>query len=105
MLAVDSKVSDLIFSPGRPPQVELTGDLEGVPIPGLESLTNAQIKTMADLMLEGNPSAQKIAEKAAIAVDLIRNECRISRVEWLPGLKQFQLVDGKRDGLDFSSGR
>ncbi len=29
MLAVDPKVSDLIFSPGRPPQVELTSDLFG----------------------------------------------------------------------------
>ena len=36
MLAVDSRVSDLIFSPGRPPQIELSGDLQGVQIPGLE---------------------------------------------------------------------
>lgn len=54
MLSVDSKVSDLIFSPGRPPQVELTGDLQGVPIPGLETLKPPQIKAMADLMLDGN---------------------------------------------------
>src|SRR5688572_10269574 len=54
MLAVDDKVSDLIFSPGRPPQVELTGDLQGVPIPGLELLKPAQIKAVADLMLAGN---------------------------------------------------
>ena len=33
MLGVSSKVSDLIFSPGRPPQVELVGKLQGVPIP------------------------------------------------------------------------
>lgn len=63
MLAVDSKVSDLIFSPGRPPQVELTGDLEGVPIPGLESLTPAQIKTMADLMLAGNEQGLETLDK------------------------------------------
>ena len=63
MLAVDSKVSDLIFSPGRPPQVELTGDLEGVPIPGLESLTPAQIKAMADLMLAGNEQGLETLDK------------------------------------------
>jgi twitching motility protein PilT len=54
MLAVDSKVSDLIFSPGRPPQVELTGDLQSVAIPGLETLKPMQIKGMVDLMLSGN---------------------------------------------------
>lgn len=67
MLAVDSKVSDLIFSPGRPPQVELTGDLQGVPIPGLESLTPAQIKTMADLMLTGNHQGLETLEKKGSA--------------------------------------
>ncbi|HEX8288096.1 MAG TPA: PilT/PilU family type 4a pilus ATPase [Pyrinomonadaceae bacterium] len=54
MLAAGDKVSDLIFSPGRPPQVELSGDLQGVQIPGLERLTAPQIKAMADLMLTGN---------------------------------------------------
>ncbi len=67
MLAVDSKVSDLIFSPGRPPQVELTGDLQGVPIPGLESLTPPQIKTMADLMLTGNHQGLETLEKKGSA--------------------------------------
>ncbi|HLM61331.1 MAG TPA: PilT/PilU family type 4a pilus ATPase [Pyrinomonadaceae bacterium] len=54
MLAAGEKVSDLIFSPGRPPQVELTGDLHGVPIPGLERLTPPQIKAIADLLLLDN---------------------------------------------------
>lgn len=63
MLAVDSKVSDLIFSPGRPPQVELTGDLQGVPIPGLEKLKAPQIKAMADLMLDGNEQGIETLEK------------------------------------------
>src|SRR5687768_12525423 len=63
MLAVDSKVSDLIFSPGRPPQVELTGDLQGVPIPGLEMLKPQQIKAMADLMLSGNEQGLETHDK------------------------------------------
>ena len=63
MLAVDSKVSDLIFSPGRPPQVELTGDLQGVPIQGLEKLSAPQVKAMADLMLLGNEQGLETLEK------------------------------------------
>jgi len=63
MLAVDPKVSDLIFSPGRPPQVELTGDLQGVPIPGLEKLKAGQIKAMAEIMLEGNEQGLETLEK------------------------------------------
>ncbi|MGH7785162.1 MAG: type IV pilus twitching motility protein PilT, partial [Candidatus Binatia bacterium] len=63
MLAVDSKVSDLIFSPGRPPQVELTGDLLGVAIPGLERLTPPHIKAIADLMLLGNAQGNDTLER------------------------------------------
>lgn len=63
MLAAGDKVSDLIFSPGRPPQVELTGDLQGVPIAGLERLTTQNIKAMADLMLLGNEQGMEVLEK------------------------------------------
>lgn len=54
MVAAGDKISDLIFSPGRPPQVEITGDLEGVAISGLEVLKPHHIKAFADIMLEGN---------------------------------------------------
>ncbi|MFN2502129.1 MAG: type IV pilus twitching motility protein PilT [Pyrinomonadaceae bacterium] len=67
MLAVDSRVSDLIFSPSRPPQVELTGDLQGVEIPGLESLKPAQIKAIADIMLSGNEQGLDTLEKKGSA--------------------------------------
>ena len=67
MLAVDDKVSDLIFSPGRPPQVELTGDLQGVPIPGLELLKPGQIKSIADLMLAGNETGLETLDKKGSA--------------------------------------
>ncbi len=63
MLAVDNKVSDLIFSPGRPPQVELTGDLQFVHIPGMEKLKPQHIKAMADLMLMGNDQGIETLEK------------------------------------------
>ena len=67
MLGAGEKVSDLIFSPGRPPQVELSGDLQGVPIPGLERLTPPQIKAMADLMLVGNTQGLETLEKKGSA--------------------------------------
>jgi twitching motility protein PilT len=67
MLAAGEKVSDLIFSPGRPPQVELSGDLQGVPIPGLEKLTPPQIKAMADMMLFGNAQGLETLEKKGSA--------------------------------------
>ncbi|MBX3266657.1 MAG: PilT/PilU family type 4a pilus ATPase [Acidobacteria bacterium] len=54
MLAAGEKVSDLIFSPGRPPQVELSGDLEPVPIPGYELLKPPHIKAFVEVMLAGN---------------------------------------------------
>ncbi|HSI88271.1 MAG TPA: PilT/PilU family type 4a pilus ATPase [Pyrinomonadaceae bacterium] len=67
MLAVDSRVSDLIFSPGRPPQIELSGDLQGVQIPGLEKLTAPQIRAMSDLMLLGNDTGLESLEKKGSA--------------------------------------
>ena len=63
MLAAGSNVSDLIFSPGRPPQVEITGDLQGVPIAGLERLTSQNIKAMSDLMLHGNEQGLEVLDK------------------------------------------
>jgi len=63
MLATDSKVSDLIFSPGRSPQVELTGELQNVAIPGLETLKPTQIKAMSDLMLVGNEQGLENLDK------------------------------------------
>ena len=51
MLAVSDKVSDLIFSPGRPPQVELNGKLQFVPVPGLEKLLPAHTAEMAKLII------------------------------------------------------
>lgn len=64
MLSAGEKVSDLIFSPGRPPQVELSGDLEEIRIPGLTPLTAPHIKAMAQLMLTGNEQATEILEKS-----------------------------------------
>jgi twitching motility protein PilT len=51
MLAVSDKVSDLIFSPGRPPQIELMGKLQPVAIPGLDKLLPAHTASIAKLII------------------------------------------------------
>jgi twitching motility protein PilT len=67
MLNAGEKVSDLIFSPGRPPQVELSGDLEGVSINGLEKLKPQHIKAFADIMLAGNDQGVESFDKKGSA--------------------------------------
>jgi twitching motility protein PilT len=51
MLAVSDKISDLIFSPGRPPQVELVGKLQPVRVTGLERLLPAHTAAIAKLII------------------------------------------------------
>ncbi|HEY6119097.1 MAG TPA: PilT/PilU family type 4a pilus ATPase [Pyrinomonadaceae bacterium] len=67
MLAVSDKVSDLIFSPGRPPQIELAGKLQGVAVPGLERLTPAHTAGIAKLILGNQESAIDSLEKTGSA--------------------------------------
>lgn len=63
MLSISDKVSDLIFSPGRPPQVELMGQLRGVKLQGLEMLTPGHTKSIADLLIGNNQVAREKLEK------------------------------------------
>jgi twitching motility protein PilT len=67
MLAAGHNVSDLIFSPGRPPQVEISGDLEGVAIDGLDILKPAHIKAFADIMLTGNEQGNEAFDRRGSA--------------------------------------
>lgn len=63
MLSVSDKVSDLIFSPGRPPQVELLGQLRAVKIQGLEMLTPAHTHGITQVLLGANPHNAEKLEK------------------------------------------
>ena len=47
MLRASEKVSDLIFSPGRPPQVEIHGQLSAVDMPGVNLLTADDTRRIA----------------------------------------------------------
>src|SRR3712207_9433629 len=63
MLAVSDKVSDLIFSPGRPPQVELLGELQPVEVPGLEKLLPAHTASLAKLIIGNHLTAGENLQK------------------------------------------
>src|SRR6185503_19879670 len=67
MLRTSAQVSDLIFSPGRPPQVELSSKLQGVPFPGLEKLTPAHTAGIAIIIVGTNQSANENLEKSGSA--------------------------------------
>src|SRR5712692_2870506 len=81
MLAVSDKVSDLIFSPGRPPQIELVGKLQPVIIPGVEKLSPAQISGIAKLIIGSHEGAAESLEKFGSA-DLSFS---------IPGLSRFRV--------------
>jgi twitching motility protein PilT len=67
MLKASDKVSDLIFSPGRPPQIELAGKLEPVKIAGLEKLTPAHTAGIAKLIIGNHETAIESLEKTGSA--------------------------------------
>src|SRR5215210_7411747 len=63
MLAVSDKVSDLIFSPGRAPQVELMGELIAVPVPGLEKLLPPHTASLAKIIMGSHQTAAENLDK------------------------------------------
>ena len=67
MLRASDKVSDLIFSPGRPPQIELAGKLQPVRIPGLEKLTPAHTAGIAKVIIGNHQTASESLEKTGSA--------------------------------------
>ncbi len=63
MLSVSDKVSDLIFSPGRPPQIELNSKLQPVPMLGLDKLLPAHTASIAKLIIGSHIVATENLEK------------------------------------------
>ena len=57
MLQVSDNVSDLIFSPGKPPQIEIGGRLAGVKIGDLAVLTANDTQRIAADLMAGNTMA------------------------------------------------
>src|SRR3954464_9070320 len=65
MVKMSDKVSDLIFSPLRPPQVELNGAL--TPVPGLPALTVADTTRIAGDLLGGNKRSIEVLKNEGSA--------------------------------------
>src|SRR5258706_9557489 len=66
MIRKSDKVSDLIFSPGRPPQVEHMGRLDAVVAPGWEMLTPEITAAIAKHRIGDNAQAkQSLVEDGA----------------------------------------
>jgi twitching motility protein PilT len=66
MLSCSDRISDLIFSPGRPPQVELNGKLAAVKGPGITVLSPRDTERIAtDLMVGNDQAPEKLTQQGA----------------------------------------
>src|ERR1700692_86157 len=81
MLRASDKVSDLIFSPGRPPQVEIYGQLTEVKIPGSGTLSADDTRRIAADLIGNN--------KQAINTLREQGSCDVSY--GLPGMARFRV--------------
>src|SRR3954451_3767693 len=81
MLRAEEKISDLIFSPGRPPQVQVDGQMIPVQLPGLAVLNADDTRHIAaDLIGDNRQAITTLREHGA---------CDISF--GLPGLARFRV--------------
>jgi twitching motility protein PilT len=81
MLRAAEKISDLIFSPGRPPQVQVYGQMIPVQVPGLSSLSADDTRRIAADLIGDN--------KQAITTLREHGACDVSY--GLPGLARFRV--------------
>src|ERR1700683_5179423 len=81
MLRASDKVSDLIFSPGRPPQVEIHGQLTAVEISGSSVLSADDTRRIAADLIGTN--------KQAINTLREQGSCDVSY--GLPGMARFRV--------------
>ena len=81
MLRAAEKISDLIFSPGRPPQVQVYGQLIPVQVAGLATLTSDDTRHIAADLIGDN--------KQAVATLREHGSCDISY--GLPGVARFRV--------------
>src|ERR1700693_5697784 len=81
MLRATDKGSDLIFSPGRPPQVEVYGQLIPVQGPGLRLLTADDTRRIASDLIRDNKQA----------INMLREQGACDISFGLPGLARFRV--------------
>ncbi len=81
VLRANNQISDLIFSPGRPPQIEVHGQLIPVDAPGLEFMTPDDTRRIASDLIGNNKQAINILRE--------QGSCDISY--GLPGMARFRV--------------
>ena len=81
MLSSGDHVSDLIFSPGRPPQIESKGELVELPFRGFEMLTPRQTMQIADDLVNGS----------AMAVEQLKRDGSADISYMLAGVARFRV--------------
>jgi twitching motility protein PilT len=81
MLRAGGRVSDLVFSPGRPPQVEVDGQLLAVPAAGAQLLNADDTRRIASELIGNN--------KQAITMLREQGSCDVSFA--VPGLARFRV--------------
>jgi len=122
MLKSNSHVSDLIFSPGRAPQVEVSGQLVELKYKGLECLTSQDTLAIAnDIMGKNETPVRKLEEDgsadlsygiagvARFRVNIFkqRGSCAIvMRVvpDKIPGFDELHLPEGLKEIVDLRNG-
>src|SRR5262245_1645545 len=81
MLQGREHVSDLIFSPGRAPQVETKGELVELKFRGLEQLSPKQTIEIAEDLIAGSP----------VAAEQLKRDGSADLSYALPGLARFRV--------------
>jgi twitching motility protein PilT len=81
MLTASDHVSDLIFSPGRAPQIETHGELVELVFRGLEKLTPQQTAEIAEDLLNGH----------AVATEQLKRDGSADLSYALPGIARFRV--------------
>src|ERR1700732_3714871 len=81
MLRASEKVSDLIFSPGRPPQVEIHGQLTAVEISGSSMLSEGDQRRIAAALIGSKKQASNTLRE--------QGSCDVSYE--LPGMARFRV--------------
>jgi twitching motility protein PilT len=88
MINMGKNVSDLIISPGRPPQVELSGKLVSVPVPGITAMSPTDTARFASELIGTNK----------IAAEQLKNEGSADLSYALPGRSRFRVNIFKQRG-------
>src|SRR3989441_2382517 len=122
MLKSSSHVSDLIFSPGRAPQIEVSGQLTELKFKGLECLSSQDTRSIAnDIMGKNETPIRKLEEDGSadlsygipgvgrfrVNIFKQRGSCAIvMRVvpDKIPGFKELSLPETLKEIVDLRNG-